>query len=178
MIISHASFLVISLMGFLFPGLHPTPTNKDFHDIHVSKCEIQWNESASTLEVATQIYLDDLQKALSKQGADDLHLCTDREVKNADTYLKQYLDKRFAITIDGKAISSSFIGKEPSEDQIAVWCYLELKVPADFKQLKVKYDVLMDIYDDQKNILVLKIKGKNGYLLFNTKHAEETVDYN
>lgn len=172
------SVILLSLVNTLCvlsptPGLEPV----DFHDIHVSKCEIQWNNEASTLEVATQIYLDDLQKVLTKQGAGELHLCTDKEIKEADSYLKQYLAKKLEISADGVALSPTFIGKEPSDDQIAVWCYIELKAPAGFSQLKIRYDVLMDLYDDQKNIVSLKIKGKNGYMLFNNKHAEETINY-
>jgi len=149
----------------------------NWHDIHVSKCEIQWNESASTLEVATQIYLDDLQSILTKYGATELHLCTDKELKEADTYLKNYLSKKLEISVDGQALPSTFIGKEPSEDMIAVWCYIELKIPQNFSQIKVRYDVLMDLYEDQKNIVSMKVKGKNGYMLFNSRHTEETIQY-
>lgn len=149
----------------------------DMHDIHVSKCEIQLNEETSSLEVATQIYLDDLQSILSKHGADNLHLCTNRESKDADTFLKAYLEQKLQISADGKSLAHHFVGKEPSEDQIAVWCYIELKVPAGFESLKVKYDVLMDLYDDQKNIVNIKARGKNGFMLFNSRHFEETVHY-
>jgi len=81
------------------------------------------------------------------------------------------------ISADGHVLSATYIGKEPSEDLLAVWCYIELKIPLNFSQLKVRYDVLMDLYDDQKNIVSLKIKGKNGYMLFNSRHAEETIQY-
>jgi len=172
------SLLVFNLLfGYLFPIWDWRVYPVDFHDIHVSKCEIQWNDGASTLEVATQIFLDDLQKILTKQGAGELFLCTEKEAKEADTFLKQYLAKRLEIAADGQALSPVFIGKEPSEDQLAVWCYIELKVPANFSRLKVRYDVLMDLYDDQKNIVSLKIKGKNGFLLFNSHHTEETINY-
>lgn len=169
--------LLIQLFNLFLPVSVPGLKEFDLHDIHVSKCEIQWNNEASTLEVATQIYLDDLQKALSKQGAAELHLCTEKELKDADSYLKQYLSKRFEVTADGLSIPLTYIGKEPSEDLLAVWCYIELKVPANFTRLKIRYDVLMDLYDDQKNIVSLKVKGKNGYMLFNSRHAEETINY-
>ena len=159
-----------------FHSLSGINTNT-FHAIHVSKCEIQFNEEASTFEVAVQIYVDDLQTSLTKLGSPDLHLCTDRESKQADSVLKIYLEKQLTIDADGKALKSTFIGKEPSEDHIAVWCYIEFKSPATFKQLKVKYDVLMDLYDDQKNIVNIKVKEKKGYLLLHQKHKDETIQY-
>lgn len=166
--------LILGIWSFLLPvGMGVS----DLHDIHVSKCEIQLNEETSSLEVATQIYLDDLQSILSKHGADNLHLCTDRESKDADTYLKAYLEQKLQISADGKSLTHHFVGKEPSEDQIVVWCYIELKVPAGFEALKVRYDVLMDLYDDQKNIVNIKARGKNGFMLFNSRHFEETIQY-
>jgi len=171
-------FLLIHL---LFPGGNKWScaqiADVDLHDIHVSKCEIQWNEAASTLEVATQIYLDDLQTVLTKHGAAQLNLCTERESKDADQYLKEYLAKKLEISADGVVLSPHFVGKEPSEDQLAVWCYIELKIPPQFTQIKIRYDLLMDLYDDQKNIVSLKIRGKNGFMLFNSRHTEETVQY-
>lgn len=169
---------IFLLIHLLFTGGNaPGVQDVDLHDIHVSKCEIQWNEAASTLEVATQIYLDDLQTVLTKHGAAELNLCSDRESKEADQYLKQYLAKKLEISADGQTLSPNYIGKEPSEDLLAVWCYIELKVPNNFTQIKVRYDLLMDLYDDQKNIVSLKIKGKNGFMLFNSRHTEETIQY-
>lgn len=162
--------LILSLFAFFFNLM-------DDHAIHVSKCEIQFNEDAKTLEVAAQIYVDDLQSSLIKMGAPDLHLCTDRESKQADSAIARYLENNLQIEADGKGLKSTFIGKEPSEDHIAVWCYLEFKSPPTFKSLKVKYDVLMDLYDDQKNIVNIKVKDKKGYLLLHSKHQEETIQY-
>ncbi len=147
------------------------------HDIHVSKCEIQFNEDSSTFEIATQIYIDDLQKSLLGQGFPELHLCSDRELKNADDYLFNYLSQKIRLTVDGKSLTPKYIGKEPSDDFIAVWCYLEFSSPKSFKELKVKDEVLMDLYDDQRNIVNIKVKDQKGYLLLYSKHNEETVKY-
>lgn len=166
----------------LFSFLHLDGTAVDFcydddHAIHLSKCEIQYNAEANTLEVATQIYLDDLQTVLAKEGASDLHLCTDKEVSTAESILAQYLEKKLQIQIDNKATAGKFIGKEASEDQLAVWSYMEFPMPSNFSQIKIKYNVLMDLYDDQKNIINIKVKGKTGYMLFSSKHFEESVNY-
>lgn len=147
------------------------------HDIHISKCEINYNEDSSYFEIATQIYIDDFQKVLTKIGGSDLRLCTDKEAKNADAFISQYLDQRLSITLDGKLLKQKLIGKEPSDDALAVWCYIEAKAPKSFSQLKVKYSALMDLYDDQKNIVNLKVHGKIGYFLLNTKSFEQTVNY-
>jgi hypothetical protein len=167
--------ILSSLISIFYPGISAS-INSD-HAIHVSKCEIQFNEAGSTLEVAAQIYLDDLQTVLAKNGFPDLHLCTDRESKIADSALSLYFEKNLQIQADSKLLKPTFIGKEPSDDAIAVWCYIEMKVPPTFKQLNVKYDVLMELYDDQKNIVNLKVRDKKAYMLLHARHMEETIQY-
>ncbi|MBK7438280.1 MAG: hypothetical protein IPI77_16115 [Saprospiraceae bacterium] len=98
-------------------------------------------------------------------------------MSTAEAVLSKYLDKKLQIQIDNKATAGKFIGKEASEDQLAVWSYMEYPMPSNFNQIKVKYNVLMELYDDQKNIINIKVKGKTGYMLFNSKHFEESVNY-
>ncbi|MBK6392708.1 MAG: hypothetical protein KA109_05790 [Saprospiraceae bacterium] len=175
MITNWSLYIILSLVSLAGKGVDCS--SDYFHAIHLSKCEIQYNADANTLEVATQIYLDDLQTVLAKEGASDLHLCTDKEVSTAEAVLSKYLDKKLQIQIDNKATAGKFIGKEASEDQLAVWSYMEYPMPSNFNQIKVKYNVLMELYDDQKNIINIKVKGKTGYMLFNSKHFEESVNY-
>ncbi len=163
---------------FLLLSFFPLPFSQDlWHEIHVSKCEIHHNAQASTLEIATQIFLDDLQTQLTALGAPDLYLCTEKEAKVGNQELIKYLGRKLMITVDGKTLEGSFMGKELSEDMLAVWTYFEYQMPTNFNKINVKYDVLMDLYDDQKNIVNIKIKGKNGYLLFNKNHVEESINY-
>lgn len=161
----------------LYSDISQHPMGSDVHAIHVSKCEIQYNQESSSLEVATQIYLDDLQLQLTNLGAPDLHLCTEKESKLAEKELLKYLTQKLKIKVDGKEIEGTFIGKEPSEDMLAIWTYIEYQMPLTFSKVNVRYDILMDLYDDQKNIVNIKVKGKKSYMLFNKKHVEETINY-
>ena len=170
--------MVKLVLGVIFYFIFPAWTSTDsFHDIHISKCEIQFNEETSSFEVATQIYLDDFQKSLTNNGIPDLHLFTDKEIKEADNHIHNYLSKKLQLEINGKAITGIFVGREQSEDLLAIWCYLEFKSVKEFNQIKIKYDAIMDIYDDQKNIVNIKAKGKKGYVLLHPKHMEETINY-
>lgn len=165
------------LTSILFSIL-PFGMSKDFfHDIHISKCEIQFNDESSSFEVATQIYLDDFQKSLTNNGIPDLHLFTDKEIKDADNYIHDYLSRKLLLEINGKPITGTFVGREQSEDLLAIWCYIEFKSVKEFNQIKIRYDAIMDIYDDQKNIVNIKAKGKKGYVLLHNKHMEETINY-
>ena len=170
--------MVKSILTFILLSFLPVEITENlFHDIHISKCEIQFNEETSSFEVATQIYLDDFQKSLTKSGVPDLHLFTDKESKDADNQIFSYLSKKLLLEVNDKSISGTFVGREQSEDLLAIWCYIEFKSIREFNKIKIKYDAIMDIYDDQKNIVNIKAKGKKGYVLLHTKHMEETINY-
>ena len=50
------------------------------------------------------------------------------------------------------------MGKELSEDKIAVWCYLEFPAQA-LRGVKflLANKILLDVYDDQRNILDIRM---------------------
>ena len=72
----------------------------------------------------------------------------------------------------------NFIGKEISEDLVAVWCYLEIENIERFNKIHVKNNILLEVFEDQKNIIsVIGPDRKKGYLLFNNAKNEETIEF-
>jgi hypothetical protein len=168
-LLPHLVFAIGYLLSFVSTG------SAD-HAIHISKCEILLNEESHSFEVALHIYADDLQTILSQRGAPLLHISSDRESIKADSFITAYLREKLQIKADAKPLAFQFVGKEPSEDFIALWCYLEFPSVPDYKKLSIRYDLLMDLYEDQKNIVHLKARGKKGYLLLHPKHPEEELN--
>ena len=169
-------FLLLFLMPIsaIFSNHGDRPT----HEFHISKCLIEYNEKEQALQVTMHLFIDDLEEALRQQGADKLFICTEKESEKAEEYIYKYLQQKFKITLEDQAIDYSFLGKEMSEDMIAVWCYLEIENIEDIKKLHVKNDVLLDAFDDQKNIISIVGPNKQkGYFLFDQSKNEETVDF-
>ncbi|MDH3652401.1 MAG: hypothetical protein OEQ53_22110, partial [Saprospiraceae bacterium] len=95
------------------------------HDFHLSKTDINYNQQNRSLEITMHVFIDDLELAMAHQGMDSLYLATSKEHKDADAFIWKYLTSVFQITVDGQTIPLNFLGKEESEDLIAIWCYLE-----------------------------------------------------
>lgn len=140
------------------------------HEIHISKCQIAFNESEEALQISFHIFIDDLEAALRNQGADKLFLTTEREAATADTHLAAYLREKFVLKVNEQAVDYEFIGKEPSEDLQAVWCYLEITGVNSLQQLNVSSSVLMDVHHDQKNIIMVERSGKPSEFLLLTRN--------
>jgi hypothetical protein len=125
----------------------------DDHDIHVCLSEVRWNASTSSFEASVKVFIDDLELALSKHGAANLFIGTEKESAAADSHIEQYLDKHFRMTINGAAVLGNFIGKELAEDKMAIWCYIEFPVSKTPQNCSIANDVFFELYDDQRNIL-------------------------
>ena len=148
------------------------------HEFHVSKVLIEHNVAAKSLEISMHIFLDDLEVALEKSGATNLRLGTDQEDTKAEEWLEKYLNKQFQISVNGKLVKYNFIGKELSEDFLALWCYMEVEGVSNVNSLQVVNKILTELYDDQKN--VVQIKGANqkkGYFLMDKVNTQETLTF-
>ena len=148
------------------------------HEFHISKCAIEYNEKENALQMTLHIFIDDLEEALRLQGADNLFICTEKESDKAEEYIYKYLQQKLKISLDDKAVNYTFVGKEVSEDLIAVWCYLEVENIQPFTKLYVKNQTLLEAFDDQKNIVSIRgPKNRKGYLLFNSAKNEDTLNF-
>ena len=137
------------------------------HDFHVSKCLVEYNEGEQALQMSLHLFIDDLEEALRRQGADKLFICTNKEDEQAEQYILRYLKQHFRFEVNGQERDYTFIGKEVSEDLAAVWCYLEIADVSGLKNLQVSNSIMMDVFDNQKNLVsITGPGGKQGLLLF------------
>ena len=169
---------LLSLVFIFFLGTSFSGKN-EVHDIHVSKCNIDFSKEEKTLQITMHIYLDDLESAIAKGGVKEkLHLLTEKEHKNGDKYLLEYFQKNFKLQVNKKDVTYNFLGKEITDDLLGGWFYLEVQNVQELKDLKVNYSVLTDLYNDQQS--VIKIKGPNkkkGYFLLDSKKKEANVTF-
>jgi len=164
---------------FLFLLGNSFSTKKvNFHEFHISKCNIDLSEKEQTLQITLHIFIDDLEEALRQLGADKLFICTEKEHEDAEKYILNYLNQSFTLEVNDKEVEYEFLGKEISKDLAATWVYLEVQNVTSLEALKVKYNLLTEIFEDQKNII--QIKGPNkqkGFFLFEKGKTEDSVKF-
>jgi hypothetical protein len=139
---------------------------------------IEYSPEDEALQIMLHVYLDDLEEALRQQGADKLFLCTDKEHPKAETYLYRYLQQVFQIAVNGQPTNYTFVGKEQSEDLQAVWCYLEVTDVKQVKHIELLNNLLMEVFDDQKNMVhIIAAKNKEEYFLFQKGREIEQASF-
>ena len=172
------NFIKLCLVSLLTGGWM-VPTNLVKHDLHLSKTELAVNAEDQAIQMSLHIYTDDLERAIEQMnGATDLKISTEHEKEEAVQWIYDYLSAHLQLTVDGEAKPFDWVGKEPTSDFQAIWVYLEIPGIAAVKDLQVKYDVLMELYDDQRNILmVLDSAGKRTYHLFEPKQKSIDISF-
>ncbi len=151
------------------------------HDIHLTKAQVEVNAAEQSVQVSMHIFLDDLEKVIQQETGftETMHLGTEKEVPEGDSLLAVYLANHFLVAANEQPLSFSFVGKENSEDLLALWCYFEFPLSGiPTKNLTLTNNVLMELYGDQQNIITLQGPNKKrDYLLFQVDKATASFSY-
>lgn len=121
------------------------------HKFYVSVTEIEYNEKAQSLQIISRVFIDDLEDLLKKRYDQEIKLGEGVETPGVNVHLEKYLQQKLNIKIDGKFYKLNFLGKEYENDMVLV--YLEISNVLDFNNIKVKNAILMDLYEEQKNLI-------------------------
>jgi len=149
------------------------------HEFHVSKCLVEFKAEKEEIQISMNIFIDDLEIALKNMGIDSLYIGTEKESTVADEYIQKYLERTFMVGVnDSEKSTWLYIGKEVSEDLTSVWCYLLIEVKDEIDQLYIKNSILLETYDDQKNITSIIGPKKVKTSFMGTKGDDEkTISY-
>lgn len=154
--------LKIFVLALVFPLL----LSVNVHKFYVSVTEVAYVKKKTSVQIITRIFIDDLENALRHRYSKHLTLASENEAKEVEDYLQRYLKDKISIQINGKFVDYKFIGKEYDND--IVFCYLEIADVKDIQSFEISNKVLFESFNDQQNIVKLKINDQNkSFILIN-----------
>lgn len=146
----------ILIAFFILPFLTSTVEK---HDYYVSVTQVEYSKDAKSLQIISQIFIDDFETLLRKRYDENITLDTEHESEIVETYMKRYLADKLKISVNGSSVNFKFIGKEYKDD--IAYCYLEVENVSNITSIAVINQILFDAFSEQQNILRLKLLGKN-----------------
>ena len=146
----------IALITLIVPLI--TATN-DLHEYYVSVTTIEYIEDEESVQIISQIFIDDFEKVLQQRYDDGIILTTKDEPEILETYMNRYLSEKLIFNINGDDVKFNFLGRSYKDD--IVYCYLEIENVPKIKFITVTNRILFDVFDSQQNILRVKAYGKN-----------------
>lgn len=141
------------------------------HPIHLTVMEIYGAEKSKNLECSVTLFTDDFAKAIQYEA--NAPLVQSGKLKVEDLMMK-YLRSKLQLKVNGK--SSSFSLKKTENTPETVTCYLELKVPAaETQKIEISSKLMLELYNDQRNLVQIRIPGKKEGALSLDKSKTEAV---
>jgi len=122
------------------------------HPVHVSITEISFDGKEKELEIVSRIFWDDLEKSIREaKKLPELNLMEPGSDLTTDQLVWEYLQKRFKITLNGKAQKLKYLGHEVESE--AILCYIQVANVKKFETIEIYNSALTEFHEDQSNLV-------------------------
>jgi len=146
------------------------------HPIHVSVTDIEFDEERKALEISSHIFLDDIEKHIRIIKKEPyLDILNPGKGRTTDGLVTEYLKGRFEVKVNGKTEEYSYLGHE--REAAAIYVYIEVEKVRKLKSISIRNEILLDIYDDQVNLVHVKVDGKIRSLKLEDGNEEDSLEY-
>lgn len=130
-----------------------------FHPFHISVMDAEFNPEAKSIQISHRLFLDDLEEGLMDfYGLESVDTAEPENAAQLDSLIAKYLQSKVFFTVNGEDKSFKYYGSELEGD--ARWCYYEIENVESLTSFELTNVALMDVFDDQQNIIHLKVNGK------------------
>jgi hypothetical protein len=162
----HSLFVLLFWLALPLTSFTGTESVKGAHKFYVSVTTVEYAQKEESLQIISRIFIDDLESALLARYDVKADLGTPAESEEGIAYIERYFNSKFTVFVNGEVRKYTFLGRKYDRDQVI--CYLELTgIPeAGLESVGIQNEILMDVFEEQKNLVHLKILGaKKSYVL-------------
>ncbi|MBO3115839.1 peptidase E [Winogradskyella sp. DF17] len=145
------------------------------HEYYVSVTSVEYAKDQQTIQIISQIFIDDFEQALRMRYDENLLLAGENEMESVNSLMERYLKAKLKLWVNGEEVQFQFLGKEYKED--IVYCYLEIADVSYIDSITMSNKILLDIFDTQQNIARFKISDKNKSFLMVRENAECMLNF-
>lgn len=164
-------WLFIPLVALVLTSARPD----NLHPFHVSVVEIEHNTSDKTLEISCKIFTDDFETTLTKNYNTKVDLINSPNKAAMDTLVKKYILSHLSIKANGRTAAFNYIGFEHENE--AVYGYMEVENISTVTKLEITNSIMFDKFDDQVNIMHVKVGGERKSTKLNYPDTQVVFNY-
>jgi len=142
------------------------------HPIHLSVTEIYPSEVGG-VEMSITFFMDDFGDAVKyEQYRDQIN----RGELSVDDLIMRYLMEKTSLELNGKKVDYQLVRKETNFP--ALTCYLKVSPEiTELKSISVENSMMLELYDDQRNMVHVKIPKKEGSLILDKKKTRASATF-
>lgn len=145
--------ILLNILSSLLLSMHP---------FHVSVMSVHHSAEENSLQITLKLFADDLEEAMNneafrQEGQAYIDVLNPENEQQLNAYIEQYIEKHLGMQVNAEKVQPHFLGKEMED--MAMWCYLEVRGVEEVNRLKVQSSIMTDIFDDQINIVHVNYRG-------------------
>ena len=145
------------------------------HKFYVSVTQVDYVPSKKRVEITSRIFIDDLEKALTKKYNKKVNLTSTRELPEADALIKEYLKEKIKISINKRPQNIEFLAREVEGDVLIF--YTKIAISKKINTFEIYNSLLTEVYQDQQNIVHTNINSNKKSVLLTNTELQEKIDY-
>ena len=145
------------------------------HKYYLSMMEIEYSEEQQSLQIIINVFMDDIELAINSEYTVDLRLDTKQEMKDTDVYFEKYLKETLKFKVEDKESTFNYLGHEYDSD--LVFFYLEIPQIKNPQPLEVHNTILVKYFEDQKNVVKLKVGKKRRSEILNKANDKALLKF-
>jgi len=128
-----------------------------------------------TIKFSVKLFVDDFEKVINRINNTDIVFTEHTPVKEVDAMVCAYISKHLRIKTNIFLSQNKYILKKLIKKQDAIWFYFEIDNKSDnFENLTVKNTLMNDLYQDQTNLFIISVKGKESAFRYSNSNTTNT----
>lgn len=143
------------------------------HDFHVSIAQVDYKEEE--LQCTLRLFTDDLEQRLELDHQVKLNLGGANQHPKADEFIAAFLKENFKIEQGDSSLQQVYLGIEVEYELVYLYFYYPCPNPP--QQLGISNRVFFDSFDDQSNIVNVKVGEKLRSAFLNSSSTEQILQF-
>jgi len=145
------------------------------HPFHLSVTQMEYKEETKAIQIASKVFLDDLEVAFNDHYGTDVDLWDLREDAKTDVMIGELFAHHLKVQVNGKDTELFYLGKEMDLD--ANWAYFEIYKVRKIKDLKIRFTLALEQFDDQVNLINMKYQDQRESVRIDGSQPEDTMTF-
>jgi len=143
------------------------------HPVHVSVTNLDYKPDENKMEISIKVFKKDLQLLFVHLNQIKINFDDPESVNENQKRIDTYFSSHFKI---GSSPEFFLIFKDSKLDNEWIWFYYDVKLDKPIKEIEIENTILLDLYFDQKNMLILSMGEKEEGYIFNLKETKQKID--
>ena len=143
------------------------------HPFYISTTEITLKEDRHDIKI--KIFRDDLEDGLRLFFDKSISIDTELKLENRSSQVADYIKDKFQISVNKSEIIPSIDNYNLVNDLVEI--YLSFETRGDINNIKVYNNILFDVFQVQKNVVLINLENQNQSYIFSYSDREKTFNY-